>query len=41
VHEHVNLLNAVIDGDEDKAAELARVHVSGFERAVREALFAA
>lgn len=41
VHEHVNLLNAVIDGDEDRAAELARVHVSGFERAVREALFAA
>lgn len=41
VHEHVNLLNAVIDGDEDKAAELARMHVSGFERAVREALFAA
>ncbi|MEV7573466.1 GntR family transcriptional regulator [Arthrobacter nitrophenolicus] len=41
VHEHVNLLNAVIGGDEDKAAELARVHVSGFERAVREALFAA
>ncbi len=41
VHEHVNLLNAVIDGDEGKAAELARVHVSGFERAVREALFAA
>ena len=40
VHEHVNLLNAVIGGDEDKAAELARVHVSGFERAVREALFA-
>jgi DNA-binding GntR family transcriptional regulator len=41
VHEHVNLLRAIIDGDEDKAAELARVHVSGFEHAVREALFSA
>ncbi len=41
VHEHVDLLRAVIDGDEDKAAELARIHVSGFEHAVREALFAA
>jgi DNA-binding GntR family transcriptional regulator len=41
VHEHLNLLRAVIDGDEDQAAELARVHVSGFERAVREALFSA
>ncbi|WP_258804441.1 GntR family transcriptional regulator [Pseudarthrobacter sp. NS4] len=41
VHEHLDLLRAVIDGDEDKAAELARVHVSGFEHAVREALFSA
>lgn len=41
VHEHLNLLRAVIDGDEEQAAELARVHVSGFERAVREALFSA
>jgi DNA-binding GntR family transcriptional regulator len=41
VHEHLDLLRAVIDGDEDKAAELARVHVSGFEHAVREALFTA
>jgi DNA-binding GntR family transcriptional regulator len=41
VHEHVDLLRAVIDGDEAQAAELARIHVSGFERAVREALFAA
>ncbi|MFJ4170899.1 GntR family transcriptional regulator [Paenarthrobacter sp. NPDC089714] len=41
VHEHVDLLQAVIDGDEAKAAELARVHVSGFEQAVRQALFAA
>ena len=41
VHEHVDLLRAVIDGDEAGAAELARIHVSGFEHAVREALFAA
>lgn len=41
VHEHVDLLRAVIDGDEAKAAELARIHVDGFEKAVRHALFAA
>lgn len=41
VREHVDLLRAVIDGDEDRAAELARAHVSGFEHAVREALFKA
>jgi len=41
VHEHMDLLRAVIDGDEAGAAELARLHVSGFEHAVREALFAA
>jgi DNA-binding GntR family transcriptional regulator len=41
VHEHLDLLRAVIDGDEARAADLARVHVSGFERAVREALFTA
>lgn len=41
VREHLDLLRAVIDGDEDQAAELARVHVSGFEHAVRQALFAA
>ncbi|MBO1268943.1 GntR family transcriptional regulator [Arthrobacter cavernae] len=41
VREHLDLLRAVIDGDEEEAAELARVHVSGFERAVRQALFAA
>lgn len=41
VHEHVDLLQAVIDGEEHKAAELARTHVSEFEQAVREALFAA
>jgi DNA-binding GntR family transcriptional regulator len=41
VHEHLDLLRAVIDGDEARAADLARVHVSGFEHAVREALFTA
>lgn len=41
VHEHVDLLRAVIDGDEAQAAELARIHVTGFEHAVRGALFAA
>ncbi|WP_457967524.1 GntR family transcriptional regulator [Arthrobacter sp. D1-29] len=40
VHEHVDLLGAVIDGDEARAADLARIHVSGFEDAVRRALFA-
>jgi DNA-binding GntR family transcriptional regulator len=39
VHEHVDLLGAVIDGDEARAADLARSHVSGFEDAVRRALF--
>jgi DNA-binding GntR family transcriptional regulator len=40
VNEHLELLRAVIDGDEAKAAELAKSHVGGFEHAVREALFA-
>ena len=39
VREHLDLLRAVIDGDEERASELAKVHVSGFEHAVREALF--
>lgn len=39
VHEHLDLLGAVIDGDEAGAADLARSHVSGFEDAVRKALF--
>lgn len=41
VHEHLDLLRAITDGDESKAAELARTHVSGFEHAVRQALFSA
>lgn len=40
VREHVDLLHAVIDGDGPLAEELARAHVSGFEQAVRVALFA-
>ncbi|MGO4591872.1 GntR family transcriptional regulator [Paenarthrobacter sp. 2TAF44] len=40
VREHLDLLRAVIDGDEEEAAELAKAHVTGFEHAVRTALFA-
>jgi DNA-binding GntR family transcriptional regulator len=35
VDEHIPLLTAVIEGDADKAAELALQHVAGFERAIR------
>ncbi|MFB9376886.1 GntR family transcriptional regulator [Kineococcus gynurae] len=38
VGEHVALLEAVVDGRADEAAELARVHVEGFEQAVRAVL---
>ncbi len=41
VHEHFELLQAVIDGNEDRASGLARHHIEGFEVAVRSALFAA
>ncbi|WP_415854061.1 GntR family transcriptional regulator [Sinomonas sp. G460-2] len=41
LHEHVALLQAVIDGKEGRAAELSALHVEGFEQAVRSALFAA
>ena len=40
VHEHLDLLQAVMDGDEAKAAALARTHIAGFENAVRSVLFA-
>ncbi|MDQ4502385.1 GntR family transcriptional regulator [Sinomonas sp. ASV322] len=40
LHEHVALLRAVVDGQEQRAAELAALHVEGFETAVRAALFA-
>ncbi|WP_432025845.1 GntR family transcriptional regulator [Streptomyces sp. 1222.5] len=35
VHEHGPLLRAVIDGDAEKAADLASGHVAGFEAAIR------
>jgi DNA-binding GntR family transcriptional regulator len=35
VGEHAALLDAVVGGDEEKAAQLALEHVTGFERAVR------
>ena len=38
VVEHVALLRAIIDGDEDLAAKLASEHVIGFEQAVRAVL---
>ncbi|MGW5122683.1 GntR family transcriptional regulator [Streptomyces sp. NPDC004069] len=38
VVEHGPLLRAIAEGDPDKASELARSHVVGFERAIREAI---
>lgn len=38
VDEHRTLLQAIVDGEPDKAAHLARSHVEGFERAVRDAI---
>ena len=38
VGEHVELLRTIADGDADRAEELAREHVLGFERAVRAAI---
>jgi DNA-binding GntR family transcriptional regulator len=35
VGEHVELLRAIASGDADRAEELAREHVIGFERAIR------
>jgi DNA-binding GntR family transcriptional regulator len=35
VEEHVELLRAIAAGDGDRAEELAREHVIGFERAIR------
>lgn len=35
VDEHIPLLTAIIEGDADKAAELALQHVTGFEQAIR------
>ncbi|MEU8845432.1 GntR family transcriptional regulator [Streptomyces sp. NPDC048384] len=38
VEEHGPLVEAIVAGDPDKAAQLARSHVEGFERAVRDAI---
>ncbi|MCE3553590.1 GntR family transcriptional regulator [Pseudonocardia sp. RS11V-5] len=38
VHEHADLLRAVVAGEEEKAAELALAHVVGFEKAIRGVL---
>jgi DNA-binding GntR family transcriptional regulator len=38
VGEHVALLEAIVAGDEDEAARLAREHVTGFEETVRAVL---
>ena len=38
VGEHVELLHTIADGHADRAEELAREHVLGFERAVRSAI---
>ncbi|WP_426999089.1 GntR family transcriptional regulator [Pseudarthrobacter sp. N5] len=38
ITEHVELLNAIADGDGEKAAELALHHVTGFEQTIRNIL---
>ncbi|MFF5477503.1 GntR family transcriptional regulator [Streptomyces sp. NPDC012935] len=38
VEEHGPLVESIVAGDPDKAAQLARSHVEGFERAIREAI---
>lgn len=38
IREHVDLLDAIADGDEDRAAHLAGEHVTHFERTVRACL---
>ncbi|MEZ0491663.1 GntR family transcriptional regulator [Kineococcus sp. TBRC 1896] len=38
VGEHVALLEAIVAGDADLAADLARAHVTGFEESVRQVL---
>ncbi|PRY16709.1 GntR family transcriptional regulator [Kineococcus rhizosphaerae] len=38
VGEHVDLLEAIVAGDADRAAELALAHVTGFEETVRAVL---
>ncbi|SOD89547.1 GntR family transcriptional regulator [Streptomyces sp. Ag109_G2-15] len=38
VEEHGPLIEAIVAGEPDKAAQLARSHVEGFERAIRDAI---
>ncbi|MGW2857817.1 FCD domain-containing protein [Streptomyces sp. NPDC001215] len=38
VGEHGPLIDAIVAGHPEKAARLARSHVEGFERAIREAI---
>ncbi|MET7517439.1 GntR family transcriptional regulator [Streptomyces sp. NPDC005480] len=38
VEEHGPLIDAIVAGEADAAAQIARAHVEGFERAVRDAL---
>ncbi|TXS53634.1 GntR family transcriptional regulator [Streptomyces sp. uw30] len=38
VEEHGPLVEAIVAGDADQSAQLARSHVEGFERAIREAI---
>lgn len=38
VREHISLLQAIVDGDEETAAKLTLEHVAGFEQAIRELL---
>jgi DNA-binding GntR family transcriptional regulator len=38
VGEHGPLIEAIVTGDADTAARLARDHVEGFERAIRAAI---
>lgn len=38
VGEHVELLEAIVAGDADRAADLALAHVTGFEESVRQVL---
>ncbi|MDI3388432.1 GntR family transcriptional regulator [Streptomyces sp. B-S-A8] len=38
VEEHSPLIEAIVAGDADRAGRLARGHVEGFERAIREAI---
>jgi DNA-binding GntR family transcriptional regulator len=38
VREHIALLEAIVDGDEETAAALTRSHIAGFEQAIRALL---